>query len=68
MDYTQDNRMIAIESPLGKDKVLLSRFSGSEGVSRLFEFELELFSQDHAIDFKKIIGVHRVILTEGKNP
>jgi type VI secretion system secreted protein VgrG len=56
MDYNQDNRMIIIETPLGKDEVLLSRFSGSEGVSRLFEFELELFSQNHAIDFKKIVG------------
>lgn len=56
MKYTQDNRLIAIETPLGKDELLLSRFSGSEGMSRLFQFELELFSENHAIDFSKIIG------------
>ena len=56
MAYTQDNKLIAIDSPLGKDELLLARFSGSEGVSRLFEFELVLFSEDHMIDFKKIIG------------
>ncbi|WP_319525604.1 type VI secretion system tip protein TssI/VgrG [uncultured Desulfosarcina sp.] len=56
MKYTQENRLIAIQTPLGEDELLLSRFSGSEGISRLFEFELELFSENHAIDFKKIIG------------
>jgi type VI secretion system secreted protein VgrG len=56
MAYTQDNKLIAVDTPLGKDKLLLSRFAGSEGMSRLFEFEMELFSEDHTIDFKKIIG------------
>ncbi|MFO7713053.1 type VI secretion system Vgr family protein [Desulfosarcina sp.] len=56
MAYTQENKLIAIDTPLGKDELLLSRFSGSEGMSRLYEFELALFSENHAIDFKKIIG------------
>ncbi len=56
MGYTQANRLLAIDTPLGADKLLLVRFSGTEGMSRLFEFELELLSEDHAIDFKKIIG------------
>ena len=56
MAYTQDNKLIAIDTPLGKDELLLARFSGIEGVSRLFEFELEMLSENHAIDFKKIIG------------
>jgi type VI secretion system secreted protein VgrG len=56
MGYSQDNRMIAIDTPLGKDELLLARFSGSEGMSRLFAFELELLSENHEIDFTKIIG------------
>jgi type VI secretion system secreted protein VgrG len=56
MNYTQDNRMIAIETPLGKDELLLSHFSGTEGISKLFEFELDLFSQNHEIKFEKIVG------------
>jgi type VI secretion system secreted protein VgrG len=56
MGFTQENKLIAIETPLGKDQLLLAHFSGSEGISRLFEFRLELLSENHAIDFRKIIG------------
>jgi type VI secretion system secreted protein VgrG len=56
MGFTQDNKLIAIDTPLKQDELLLSRFSGKEGMSRLFEFELELFSENHAIDFRQIIG------------
>ncbi|MCB2147259.1 MAG: type VI secretion system tip protein VgrG [Deltaproteobacteria bacterium] len=56
MAYTQEHKLIAIDTPLGKDELLLARFSGIEGMSRLFEFELEMLSENHAIDFKQIIG------------
>lgn len=56
MGYTQDNKLMSIDTPLGKDELLLARFSGKEGMSRLFEFELELLSENHEIDFKEIIG------------
>ena len=42
--YTQDERAIAITKPLGKDVLLLEKFSGSEGVSQLFRFELNLLT------------------------
>jgi len=54
--YTQANRLLAIGSPLGKDKLLLSSVSGGEYLSGLFEYELELLSEDHAIDAKKLVG------------
>jgi type VI secretion system secreted protein VgrG len=56
MGYTQDNKLMSIDTPLGKDELLLARFSGKEGMSRLFEFELELLSENHEIDFREIIG------------
>ena len=68
MGFTQDHKLIAIDTPLEQDALLLSRFSGNEGMSRLFEFELELFSENHAIDFKQIIGkgvTIRVKLSDG---
>ncbi len=68
MGFTQDHKLIAIDTPLEQDELLLSRFSGNEGMSRLFEFELELFSENHAIDFKQIIGkgvTIRVKLSDG---
>ena len=39
---TQDARMIAISTPLGKDHLLLRSFTAREGISQLFTFELDL--------------------------
>ena len=70
MQYTQENRLIKLETPLGGDVLLLRGFTGSEGISRLFNFHLDLLSEDDKIDFKKIIGQDvtiRVLLTDGSN-
>jgi len=57
MAYTQDNRRIAIKTPLGKDVLLLKGFSGHESVSQLFRFDVDLLSEvEPALDFDKIIG------------
>ncbi|HEX4955295.1 MAG TPA: type VI secretion system tip protein TssI/VgrG [Thermoanaerobaculia bacterium] len=56
MAFTQDNRYFKITTPLGKDKLLLTSFSGVEGISTLFHFDLELESEDPALDFKTIVG------------
>lgn len=34
MPYTQDNRLIAISMPLGKDVLLLDSPAGQEGISQ----------------------------------
>ena len=62
MAYTQENKIISLETPLGKDVLLLMRFTGKEGMSRLFQFELELLSEKHDLAFKDIIG-QPVVLT-----
>jgi type VI secretion system secreted protein VgrG len=56
MPYTQENRLIAIDTPLGTDVLLLTGFSGAEGLSSLFTFELDMLSENHNIAFKDIIG------------
>jgi type VI secretion system secreted protein VgrG len=56
MAYTQENRFIAIDTPLGKDVLLLASIKGTEGLSRLFSFELGMVSENHAISFDDIIG------------
>ncbi|MGC9323804.1 MAG: type VI secretion system Vgr family protein [Desulfomonilia bacterium] len=56
MEYTQENRLIAIDTPLGKDVLLLAGFSGKEGISLPFQFELEMLSLDNNIVFEDIIG------------
>ena len=54
--YTQENRFLAIDTPLGEDALLLQGFTGHEGISRLFGFNLELLSESSSIQFNKIVG------------
>jgi type VI secretion system secreted protein VgrG len=54
--YTQTNRRIAITTPLGADALLLRGFSGSESISQLFHFSLDLLSQNDSLSFQDIVG------------
>jgi len=56
MPYSQENRLIAIDTPLGKDVLLLVGMTGTEGLSQLFSFELSLISENQDISFDQIIG------------
>src|SRR5215467_793889 len=62
MSYTQENRLIAIDTPLGADVLLLQGFTGHEGISQIFKFNLDLLSEKNDIAFKDIIG-QRVTIT-----
>ena len=55
-EYTQDNRLISIYTTLGADELLLQGFQGSEGISRLFKFELKMQSENRSIAFDSIVG------------
>ncbi len=54
--FTQESRRLAIETPLGKDVLLLTGFSGTEEMSRLFTFQLEMLSERPSITAKEIVG------------
>jgi type VI secretion system secreted protein VgrG len=54
--YVEENRFLFLETPLGPDKLLLESYSGQEGISQLFSFQLELLSEDHKIDFADLLG------------
>jgi type VI secretion system secreted protein VgrG len=56
VNWTQDGRLIAIETPLGKDKLLLTSLAGEEAISSLFAYELEMLSGDQAIQPESLIG------------
>ncbi len=56
MPLTQDNRLMAIDTPLGRDVLLLTGFRGAEAISSPFSFELSLISENHDISFESIIG------------
>jgi len=55
-NYTQDNRLLQVDTPLGKDVLLLRDFVGTESISHPFHFHLEMLSRDSSIDYKKIVG------------
>jgi len=68
--YTQENRLMAIATPLGDDAVLLASLSGEEAISRLFRFDLELLSTMESIDFNAIVGKNvtvRLTLADGSD-
>jgi type VI secretion system secreted protein VgrG len=55
-DYTQDNRLLQVDTPLGNNVLLLRDLVGTESISHLFHFHLEMLSTDSSIDYKKIVG------------
>ena len=55
--YTQSNSPVRITTPLGADAVLLLGLRGTEAISELFSFELELIApEDAPVDFSAILG------------
>ena len=54
--YIQDNLKLKVTTPLGDNKLLLRAFRGEESISGLFNFRLEMVSEDNAIDFSAIVG------------
>src|ERR1035438_8106244 len=53
----QADRLMQFSSPLGKDELLIESLDGAEGISRLFEYHVELLADvDANIDPKSIVG------------
>ncbi len=68
MPYSQEDRLIALTTPLGKDVLLLAGFTGHEAISRLFSFHLDLLSEQGPIEFAEIIGKNVTIsVTQSDN-
>ena len=55
-DFTQDSRLIAIETPLGKDVLLLTSFGGIESISSPFLFKLTVLSSNLEIKPEELVG------------
>jgi type VI secretion system secreted protein VgrG len=50
-------RSLTVSTPLGQDVLLLDGFSGTEAISELFSFELDMFaSNDTAVPFDQLLG------------
>lgn len=61
-EFTQADRPISIETPLGQDVVLLAGFQGHEAISDLFRFQVELLAaRETSIAFDAVLGQPVVI-------
>ena len=55
--YSQRDRPLRITTPLGADVLLLARIQGTETLSALFQFELEMLSErPNDVAFAKLLG------------
>jgi type VI secretion system secreted protein VgrG len=54
-DTTQDDRLLAIFTPLGKDYLLLNKFSVTEQISELFAIEAELLLEEDDATFNPTV-------------
>ena len=56
VDFSQKSRLLAIDTPLGEDVLLLTRLAGEEALSTLFAFEIEAYSLRKQIPPADIVG------------
>ena len=63
---SQKNRLLKIDSPLGKDVLIGEKFEGRESISNLFHFTVTAFSEDPAISPEPIVG-KTVTITLGRD-
>jgi type VI secretion system secreted protein VgrG len=69
MGTLEGNRYLYLTTPLGPNKLLLSGFTGEEGLNKLFHFELELLSDNTTtVDFDKLIGQKVSFGVNGSDP
>ena len=52
----QDNRLIHIKSPLGKDTFIATSVTGSEAINALFSYDVQLMSDNHEISQQDLVG------------
>lgn len=70
VEATQANRSIAVTSPLGDDVLLFHSMNVSEQLGRLFQFDLDLLSEDPEIKLQDILAQNvtiRYLRPDGEN-
>ena len=56
MTATQINHLLAVETILGDDVLVLQSLDGREALSSLFRFDLTLVSENDAISLRGLLG------------
>ena len=68
MSNGQAGQFISITTPLADDTLVLRKFTGQEGISQLFKFQLELVSEKAPVKLESIVGQNvtaNLTLTDG---
>src|SRR5262249_37898338 len=65
--YTQKGRPLAITTPLGEDKLLLVGLEGSEGLSQLYSFRLDVLGPEAPVEVKRLRGQPATVRLEVPN-
>ena len=56
-DYLQQQRKLRVTTPLGENELLLKAFTGSEGISTLFGYRLEMIAENKTkVPFDAVLG------------
>ncbi len=55
-DYTQEGHFLSVDTPLGVDELLLTGFSGEEGLSTPFSYRLTMLSKNDNIKKDDLVG------------
>ena len=61
---TQENRSVQVKTVLPANTLLFNKLSGSEMLSGLFEYRVELISEDTSIDLNTLLGTSMTIAVE----
>jgi len=64
MPSTQQNRLLAIGTALGEDALLVRKFAFTEQLGRMFQMEVDLLSDQTALDFNQLIGTTATVRLE----
>ncbi len=64
MAYSQDNRVASVTAPADAGPLLLYRMTGTEQLSRLFEYELELLSESNSVNLQGLLGKDMTVKLE----
>ena len=65
--HTQDTRLGKLTTSLGKDVLVLLRFSGDDHVNGLFEYTVDALSTQPNIDFDALVGTHATVELASQN-
>ncbi len=63
----QKDRLLEVDTPIGKDVLFLTKLDGVESVSSLFEFHLHLISQNSGVDPKDLLDKSITVTINQKN-